>query len=225
MNVKAMDTKKIAASIGRKCGRPASGSRQAVRVSIIVRSKWVCLALATLCKVGVSRKVHAQDVAVPLPMQVQLLATVADYDKGFVERANGKAKIVLLTSKNPDSAKAANQIQGALGKVAQIGGVPHEESIVKFESGAALASLCKANGISIVFVMPGFQSEIGDIKNNLTNLNILSVASVGSYVQQGIVLGFDVISGKPKLLVNLPQARTQKVNFKAELLKMVKVIE
>jgi hypothetical protein len=172
-----------------------------------------------------SRKVRAQDVSVPLPMQVQLLATVADYDKGFAERANGKAKIVLLTSKNPDSAKAANQIQGALGKVAQIGGVPHEESIVKFESGAALAAHCKSNGISIVFVMPGFQNEIGDIKNNLSNLNILSVASVGSYVQQGIVLGFDVISGKPKLLVNLPQARNQKVNFKAELLKMVKVIE
>jgi hypothetical protein len=158
-------------------------------------------------------------------MQVQLLTSVADYDKGFAERAKGKVKIVLLTSTNPDSARAATQIHGALGRLAQIGGQPHEESTVRFESGAALANLCHTSGISVVFIMPGFGSEILDIKRSLDGVNVLSVATVGSYVQQGVVLGFDVISGKPKLLVNLAQARAQKVNFKAELLKMVKVVE
>jgi len=172
-----------------------------------------------------ARGVRAEDVAVPLPMQVQLFSSVADYDKAFAERAKGKVKVVLLTSKNPDSTRAASQIQGALGRVQQIAGMPHEESTVKFESGAALAELCKSQGISVVFVMPGFQNEIADIKKSLEGVNVLTVATLGSYVQQGIVLGFDVISGKPKLLVNLPQSRSQKVAFKAELLKMVKVIE
>jgi hypothetical protein len=180
---------------------------------------WVLVFTTTI------RRAWAEDVAVPLPMQVQLFTSVADYDKGFAERANGKVKIVLLTSKNPDSARAATQVQGALARLAQIGGQPHEESVVRFESGAALTNLCRSNGISVVFVMPGFQSEIADIKRSLDGINVLSVATIGSYVQQGVVLGFDVISGKPKLLVNLGQARAQKVNFKAELLKMVKVIE
>ncbi len=171
------------------------------------------------------RAAQAGDVAVPLPMQVQLFTSVADYDKGFAERAKGKVKIVLLTSKDPDSARAASQIQGALARIAQIAGIPHEESIVRFQSGAALASLCKSQGTSVVFVMPGFEGEIRDIKQSLDGVNVLTVATIGSYVQQGIVLGFDVISGKPKLLVNLPQSRAQKVAFKAELLKMVKVIE
>ena len=174
---------------------------------------------------GGLRRAHAEDVSVPLPMQVQLFASVADYDKGFAERAKGKVKIVLLTSKNPDSARAATQVQSGLGRVVLIGGQPHEESVVRFESGSALANLCRSNGISVVFLMPGFQSEIADIKSNLDGVNVLTVATIGSYVQQGIVLGFDVISGKPKLLVNLAQARAQKVAFKAELLKMVKVIE
>ena len=180
---------------------------------------WSCLSVCSL------RWANADDISVPLPMQVQLLTTVADYDKGFAERAKGKAKIVLLTSKNADSARAATQVQGALGRIAQIGGQPHEESTVRYESGAALAGLCKSNGISVVFLMPGFQGEIADIKRSLDGINVLSVGTIGSYVQQGIVLGFDVISGKPKLLVNLAQARSQKVSFKAELLKMVKVIE
>jgi len=158
-------------------------------------------------------------------MQAKLLATVADYDKGFAERAKGKVKIALLTSKSPESARAATQMQGVLKGLPTIGGLPHEESVVRFESGAALANLCRTDGISIVFLMPGFGSEIGDIKKSLDGVSTLSVASVGSYVEQGIVLGFDVISGKPKLLVNLPQSRAQKIAFKAELLKMVKVIE
>jgi len=172
-----------------------------------------------------SRAVRADDVAVPLPMQAKLLATVADYDKGFGDRAKGKVKIVLLTSKSPESARAATQMQGVLKALPAIGGLPHEESVVRFESGAALANLCRTDGISIVFLMPGFGGEIADIKKSLDGVSTLSVASVGSYVEQGIVLGFDVISGKPKLLVNLTQSRAQKIAFKAELLKMVKVIE
>jgi len=171
------------------------------------------------------RSAWADDVAVPLPMQAKLLATVADYDKGFGERAKGKVKIVLLTSKSPESGRAATQLQGALKALPAIGGLPHDETVVRFESGAALANLCRTDGVSVVFIMPGFGGEIADIKKSLDGVNVLSVASVGAYVEQGIVLGFDVISGKPKLLVNLPQSRAQKIAFKAELLKMVKVIE
>jgi hypothetical protein len=195
------------------------GQSRMVRQFLAAALLWGCLCVCAL------RQSHAEDVAVPLPMQVQLFSSVADYDKGFAERAKGKVKIVLLTSKNPDSARAATQVQGALARLAQIGGQPHEESTVRFESGAALANLCTSNGISVVFLMPGFQSEIADIKKSLDGVNVLSVATIGSYVQQGVVLGFDVISGKPKLLVNLGQARAQKVAFKAELLKMVKVVE
>ncbi len=180
---------------------------------------WLCL-----CLCGV-RQVRADDVAVPIPMQVQLLASVADYDKAFAERAKGSVKIVLLTSKDPDSARAAAQVRVALRGVSQIAGLPHEESIVQFESAAALRDLCRSKGVGVVFVMPGFQKEVADIKRSLDGVSVLSVATVGAYVQEGVVLGFDVISGKPKLLVNLPQARAQKVAFKAELLKMVKVIE
>jgi hypothetical protein len=206
-------------------GRAFTGTRRRLALpnlmGPLVAGALIWLALA----VGGLRRAHAEDVAVPLPMQVQLFSSVVDYDKGFAERARGKVKIVLLTSKNPDSGRAATQVQAALGRLTQIGGQPHEESTVRFESGAALANLCRSKGISVVFLMPGFQSEIADIKQSLDGVNILSVATIGAYVQQGIVLGFDVISGKPKLLVNLTQARAQKVAFKAELLKMVKVID
>lgn len=200
-------------------GQPRVGRPRTAR--LVLAYAWVCAAIA----LTIPRNVRADDVSVPLPMQVQLFASVADYDKGFAERAKGKVKVLLLTSKNPDSSRAASQIKSALSSVSQIAGMPHEESTANFQSGADLANTCRSQGISVVYIMPGFQGEIADIKKSLDGVNVLTVASVGSYVQQGAVLGFDVISGKPKLLVNLPQSRAQKVAFKAELLKMVKVIE
>ena len=45
------------------------------------------------------------------------------------------------------------------------------------------------------------------------------------YVPGGIVLGFDVVSGRPKLLVHLTQAKRQNVALRAEALKLMRVFE
>jgi hypothetical protein len=56
-------------------------------------------------------------------------------------------------------------------------------------------------------------------------VDVLSATGVPDYVPSGIVLGFDVVSGRPKLLVHLTQARLQKVELRADLLKLMKVFE
>jgi len=43
------------------------------------------------------------------------------------------------------------------------------------------------------------------------------------YVPAGIVLGFDLVSGRPKLLVNIEQAKKQQVSLPASVLKLMKV--
>jgi len=211
------------ANSGKLGGTSSCSARKSRRYS----SLWRMMVAIVLyvCLLRCPLRLYAEEVTVPLSMQVQLLTLVADYDKGFAERARGRTKIVLLTSKSPDSERALTQVQTALAQIGQIGGQPHEESTVVFESGAALSALCRTSGISIVFLMPGLQNNIAEIKRSLDGLDVLSVASIGSYVHQGIVLGFDVVSGKPKLLVNLEQARSQKISFRSELLKMVRVVD
>ena len=54
---------------------------------------------------------------------------------------------------------------------------------------------------------------------------MLSVAADPGEVPKGIVLGFDLVSGKPKIVVHLGQAKKQEVSFKAEFLKLAKVLE
>ena len=89
----------------------------------------------------------------------------------------------------------------------------------------ALAKTCRDRHISVVYFGPGFRDDIGKLRAALSGVDVMSVASVPDYVQGGIVLGFDVVSGRPKLLFNLTQARLQNVDLRAAVLKLMTVIE
>lgn len=187
--------------------------------------RFVALAVFAIL-VAVSGPSRAEDVAVPLGLQAELLAKVASYDKNFAARAGERAQIVLLVKAgNADSARAAAHLQTALGAIGAVGGLPHDEHVVTYSGAAALTALVKQRRAAIVYVMPGFASDLGDIRAALDGVDVLSVAAVAEYVPKGIVLGFDLVSGKPKLLCHLTQAKRQNVAFKSEVLKIMRVYE
>jgi hypothetical protein len=113
----------------------------------------------------------------------------------------------------------------ALGRFSQISGLPHDETIVAYPGAADLARICHDRRIAIVYFGPGFRDDVGAIRTALSNVAVLSVAAIPDYVRDGIVLGFDVVSGRPKLLLNLPQAKQQKVALAASVLKLMTVFE
>ena len=191
-----------------------------------MRARWMLAATALVALFAVTRAGRAEDVAVPVGLQAELIAKVASYDKNFAERAGDRAQIAILTKAgNADSTRTAAHMQSALGALPQVGGLPHDEHMVTWSGGGALAAYVKARRIAIVYVTPGFAEDIAEMSGALDGVDVLSVAAVSEYVPKGIVLGFDLVSGKPKLLVNLTQAKRQKVSFKAEVLKMMKVFE
>jgi hypothetical protein len=59
----------------------------------------------------------------------------------------------------------------------------------------------------------------------LDGVSVLSSGALARFAQHGVVLSFDLVGGKPKLLVHLGRARRQKVDLSAQVLKLVKVIE
>jgi hypothetical protein len=53
----------------------------------------------------------------------------------------------------------------------------------------------------------------------------LTVAPDQELVRHGVVLGFELVSGKPKLFLNLPQANRQNVALSAEVMKLMTVYQ
>jgi hypothetical protein len=181
---------------------------------------------AALCIALLSSSGRGEEVAVPVALQAELVAKVAAYDRNLAARAGDRVHVLIVVkAKDDGGASFAKSMQSALGGVDKIGGLPHDEATTTFAGAAALAEACKAKHVAIVYLAPGLGDEVPAIRAALDGVNVLSVAAVASEVKRGIVLGFDLVSGKPKIVVHLGQARRQDVAFKAELLKLARVVE
>lgn len=133
--------------------------------------------------------------------------------------------LIVVKPKDDASSRFGKNMESALGGVDKIGGLPHDESTLAFGGARALADTCRAKKIAIVYLAPGLGEQIPAIRQALDGVSILSVAAVAAEVPKGIVLGFDLVSGKPKIVVHLGQAKRQDVAFRAELLKLARVLE
>jgi hypothetical protein len=166
----------------------------------------------------------AGGVQVPFSVQAGLIAKVANFDRNFAARAGNRALVLIMVMPNDaESAGAAQELKSSLSRVPTVGDLPHEEQIVNYTNAAALADMVRARKASIVYVGPGFGKELTNIRTALSKVSVLTVGSMPDYVSSGIVLSFDLVSGRPKLLVNLEQARKQNVDFPASVLRLMKV--
>ena len=181
---------------------------------------------AALVALLAARVGDAEDVAVPVALQAELLVKVAAYDRSFPARAGDRARVAVLhKTGSADSAHVAAQMISALDAIPFIAGLPRDTLDVTWAGGPALAALCKSKRVAIVYVTPGFVDDVASIRAALDGVDVLTVSAMPAYVPAGVVLGFDLVSGKTKLLVHLGQAKKQNVAFKAEALKLMKVYE
>jgi len=179
---------------------------------------------ASLAALSLSRRGSAQSMPVPTGAQAELIAKLAGFDRNFAARAGSKAVIILAAMPgDADSMSAALEMKAAFARLPTVGNLPHEELIVTQSSPGALADLVRAKRAAIVYLGPGFDKQIPAIRDALSSLDVLSVGAIPGYVPSGIVLGFDLVSGRPKLLIQVVQARKQKVAFPASVLSLMKV--
>jgi YfiR/HmsC-like len=188
-------------------------------------SRWANFAVVlTAVWLAFSRPAHAQSMSVPTEAQAELMAKLAGFDRNFAARAGSKALILLVAvADNPASTRAALELKAALSRLPKVGDLPHEEQIVTYSTATVLADLVRARKAAIVYFGPGFEKQIPALRDAFSSLNVLTVGGVPDYVASGIVLGFDLVSGRPKLLIHLVQARRQQVSFPASVLNLMKV--
>lgn len=181
-------------------------------------------ALSALVSILVAQPTRAESAEVPAEVQAELLTKIVVHDRNQAARAGAIARVMLLVkSSSTRSALSAAAMKLALSRIERIGGLPHEEIVAQYENAPALAKRCRNEHISILYVTPGLGDDVDQLRSSLSGVDLLSVSAVPEYVPKGIVLGFDLVSGRPKLVVNLAQAKEQNVNFKGDVLALMRV--
>jgi hypothetical protein len=172
------------------------------------------------------RVLGADDVAVPVPLQIDLLLKVAGYDRNLPARARGIVKTMILTKRGDSRSKNVGEQAARALSGKDVKGMPTETVTQMFSDGPTLAESVRGGRVSILYATPGFGPwELLTIARSLSGLSVLTSGALAHFVDTAVALGFDLVGGKPKLLVNLRRAREQGVDLSSQVLKLAKVIE
>jgi hypothetical protein len=172
-----------------------------------------------------SRTGAALEPEVPIRLQVSLLDRVIPFDRNFGVRVHGRLSLaVVVDESNEDSVRIGAQLLSELGARERLGDHPLLAVRVPFKSVQGLSDECKRLKAGVVYVTPGVREPIASLAATLLGLKVMTVGTMPEQVSQGLVLGSAVRSGKPRVLVNLSQARLQEVDFRADFLRLAEVV-
>ncbi len=162
----------------------------------------------------------------PISLQVQLVARLAAFDRNFAARA-GKTANILVVRKASDAGSVAEtaSLTKLLSETKDIGGLPPKIDQADFSDAAKVVEKAKNGKYAIVYFTTGLEGEMGKIADGFAGADMLTIGTTAKHAENGAVVGIGLEEARPKLVLNLKRAKAQNVSFKAELLKLARVIE
>lgn len=181
------------------------------------------LGLLVFCLVAAPGSVLADEM--PRDLSLKLLVKAIPFDRNFAARATPVAKIFVVAPDSVEGAlRDANALVASLRTLPDLGGAPVSAEVVTL-SGAALRARCEADKPAVVIVARSLTSAaVTALVQSLAGLPLVTAASEGEQVRQGVVLGFHIVEGRPKPLINVASARDHGVEFATSLLKLADVV-
>jgi YfiR/HmsC-like len=190
----------------------------------LTRSKAILVIAATLSMPASSAR--AEDPAIPLQLQAELTAKLIEYAQ--VPSAQGLSVMrigILVRNGSVESQHFGSELKAAFGRMGTIAGLPHEEAFITWTNAAAFAEEVRRRQLFAVYLTPGLRGEVGAIARALEGAPVISVAALDSYVPGGAILGFELVSGRPRMVLNLAQTRKQGVAFRAQVMKLMRIVD
>jgi len=102
--------------------------------------------------------------------------------------------------------------------------LPKTVETMDWNSPAVLASAVRARPTALVYFSIELEAEAPAIATALAGIDVLTIGATGAIGERGACVGFELEEGKPRIYVNLRVAKAQKVDFRAELLRLVKLV-
>lgn len=202
-------------------------TRAALRASRTGRAR---RAVALACAIGLwlalrARHVEAEEISVPISLQVELLGRLLWYERGLQRSAERTLNTLIVTrAQDNESARAAAQLGAQLERARTLAGKAVAFTRVTFVSPAQIKKLAIERRAYLVYLAPGLEEVVGALAAELRGQSVLTVSCVAGDVARGAVLTFELSSAKPRIALNLRRARDQKLDFDAQLLRIARVI-
>lgn len=162
----------------------------------------------------------AQDMEVPVSIQIPLFLKVISFDRQRNQQADLVVGVAYQSGFHA-SITARDEVERVLRNTPDrtIRVVP-----VDLDRDA-LNEIMSQQHVTLLYVAPLRAYSIADIAAAAASVHATTITGVPQYVEQGLSVGARLQGERPKLLVNLAAARRSGANFTAELLKLAQVLE
>jgi hypothetical protein len=167
----------------------------------------------------------AEEISVPIPLQVELLGRLLWYERGLQRSPERSLNVLVVTrTQDNESARAAAQLSAQLERAKTLAGKTVAFSRVAYESPVQIKRVALERRAYLIYLAPGLEDAMGALASELRGQNVLTVSCVAGDVARGAVLTFELASAKPRIALNLRRARDQKLDFDAQLLRIARVV-
>ena len=167
-----------------------------------------------------------EDIGVPIALQVDLLDRLLWYERTLQKSAQQAMVVtVVVRAKDNESLRAAGQIEAQLDRLKKIGGRAVSRRRLVFESAEQLKRAVVEEQTYLLYFASGFGDVLPALANMLRGVRVLTVSTVGRDVERGAVLGFELVSSKPRVVLALARGRAQQLDFSAQLLRVARVVQ
>jgi len=164
---------------------------------------------------------RAQDMDVPVQMQVALFLKVLTFDRNLVVSPASEIVVgVVFQSGYRASINAKNIAMTALQATANSRKIRAVAIDLDRET---LSTALPRHRPSVLYVAPLRAVEIGDLATIARNANVTTLTGVTEYVALGLAISVRLQGERPKLVINAEAAKAEGADFSAELLKLAQI--
>ena len=173
-----------------------------------------------------SLSAFAEDISVPVALQMELLDRLLWYERGLQKSPKVPLTVLIVSrAKDNESVRAAGQLAAQLARMKSLGGRELAQQRLVYESPEQLKRVVAEQRTYLVYFAPGFEDVLPKIAEQLRGTRVLTVSALGGDVERGAVLAFELASSKPRVVLNLSRARAQQLDFSAQLLRVARVVQ
>lgn len=163
---------------------------------------------------------------VPVDVQFSLFSKILTFDRNLPARVNDSLVVGLVYQKKfRGSLIVKNKAVEATPSLKKMGGFNSRCVEIDISDAADLAKAISKNGVDILYIAPLRAVEMEKIAAASRARQTMTLTGVPEYVESGLAVGIGMQGGKPRIIINLPAAKAEGVDFDSRLLKLAKILK
>lgn len=174
--------------------------------------------IALLCRAS---SVAAQDVAVPVDVQVPLFIKILAFDRNLGSRPPGPLVVGVLYQAN---FRASADVAAQVRRFIKDGNEDLKVVPINLDETDDLLDVLARQHVLVLYVCPLRAVELKSVTDASRQSGVRTLTGVPRYVESGLGIGLDLKGQRPEIVVNLVAIRAEGADFDAQLLKLARIV-